>query len=238
MRLDQLHTEGKAIVLSPEAHAFAEKVANQIFEKLANYPHQIPENFKVEEDLKISEKYGPQKHVIVTVKYKEDAMTSKGTYWHSATDPNVNITIQVGTDLHPAIDATYIKQQLIHELTHAVDPKVQKSIPGTADYDIHFKRSSDSGARDRKLENQYIRQPVEIETSMYQLASLIIHNSKHIGKQRMLSLIRQADYKTLAQMLPMGNMTMPARLKVIWDRKAYRRRFLNTMLHIAERDIK
>lgn len=235
MRLDLLHTEGKAIILSPEAHAFAEKAAKIAYDNTVNGRKDQPtEPIEVEENLVLYPRSPISQHVTVRITYN-DSYGIRGTYWGDYSTPGSElVTIEMGFDPHPSIDAEYIKHTLIHELTHAVDPKVKKSVPGSITQGANRQLVGGKLSDRKGTDDQYRRQPVEVEASMYQLAGLIVNTwKKGHNKREMLDLLRKATQNDLIRALPSGNMTQRKRIEIIWPNKAYKRKFLNTLLYIT-----
>jgi hypothetical protein len=240
MRLNLLHIEGKAIILSPEGYAFAEKAAKIAYDNTSNGRSDMPtEPIVVEDDLVLYPRNPVSQHITVRITYN-DSYGIKGTYWGSkSTHESEFLTLELGWDPHPSIDVEYIKHSLIHELTHAVDPKVKKMVPGALTPGANSKIVDGKRAPhdwSPKGDNAYRRQPVEVEASMYQLAGLIVNTwKKGDSKQEMLNRVRSATPKELIHALPSGNMTQRKRIEIIWPNKAYRRKFLNTLLYIINK---
>lgn len=254
MRLEIIY-EGKAIILSKEAYAFATKVAAKAYDDFKYYHAKItkesPEysaasaavlaslgSDMVSDKLILHSIYSSDEtRVEIVIAYTNSDRT-EGAYIPNVFEHEIGRRVKIELSIgcaHPKLHQDYIREIIIHEMTHAVDPKIRRNIPGAlADIDVNkIKHGTEPEARSEFY--KYARQPVEVEAIFYQIASRFVRYfvGKGASKAELFDKVKRLTPDILDEVY--NNHAYAKKLGILLGNKTYRRKLINTIIHIINK---
>lgn len=239
MRLETIH-EGKAIVLSKEAYDLAARAAAIAFRGY-EYWHKrvstevvdtdaIEQDYnEIKDNLVMHPRLRPEStDIIIGISYNVGMRQDAAYYPDSPGVVNIQVEIGIG---NPKLAQPYIREMIIHEMTHAVDPKVAKETPKSrVEFDM---QKIKGGTRDEQEKewHKYARQPVEVEARFAQLASRFMRLFAGVPKAQVLDKIRHLTPDEFMRLYKGHSYEWAT--KIIANNKAYWRKFINTLYYMA-----